>query len=120
VEYTSNYYKTILGFTRSHFKNDWQWGWVRRDGLEIMFAKSNEHMPYSGANFTGSFYFNVHDADEWYESLEGKASIYYPIENFERDESVCNKRLQRLHFTVWPGTSIKKEVPPKSERNSGA
>ena len=83
VESTINYYKTILGFTESHFENDWQWGWVRRDGLEIMFAKPNEHMPYNGANFTGSFYFNVDNADEWYERLADKASIYYPIENFE-------------------------------------
>jgi len=83
VEATINYYKTILGFTESYFENDWQWGWVRRDGLEIMFAKPNEHIPYDGANFTGSFYFNVDNADEWYERLAGKASIYYPIENFE-------------------------------------
>ena len=50
------------GFYGSRFENDWEWGWVRRDGLEIMFAKPNEHMPYNCANFTGSFYFNVDNA----------------------------------------------------------
>ena len=51
--------------------------------MEIMFAKPNEHTTYNGPSFTGSFYFNVDNADEWYEQLSEKANIYYPIENFE-------------------------------------
>ena len=83
VEATIKYYKTILCFTESHFESEWQWGWVRRDGIEIMFAKPNERAPYNGANFTGSFYFNVDNADEWYENLKDKANIFYPLEDFE-------------------------------------
>jgi catechol 2,3-dioxygenase-like lactoylglutathione lyase family enzyme len=83
VEATIRYYKTVLGFAESKFEPGWQWGWVRKDNIEIMFAKPNEHTSYSGPIFIGSFYFNVNNADEWYEYLKDKAHIYYPIENFE-------------------------------------
>src|SRR5689334_5442239 len=83
VEGTVNYYTSVLGFTESKFEKDWDWGWVKRDSIEIMFSKPNEHSPYNGSVFTGSFYFNVDSADEWYEYLKDKANIYYPIENFE-------------------------------------
>jgi uncharacterized glyoxalase superfamily protein PhnB len=83
VEATIRYYTTVLGFTESHFEPGWHWGWVRKDGIEIMFAKPNKHVSYNGPAFTGSFYFNVDNTDEWYEYLKDKTSIYYPIENFE-------------------------------------
>ena len=70
VEATINYYKTMLGFTEGHFEKEQQWGWVRRDGIEIMFAKPNQHSSYDGASFTDSFYFNVDNADEWYGNLK--------------------------------------------------
>ncbi len=46
-------------------------------------CEPNEHTVYNGAGFTGSLYFNVDNADEWYESLKDKASIYYPIGDFD-------------------------------------
>lgn len=38
VKAAIDYYKNVLGFTEAHFETDWQWGSVRRDGIEIMFA----------------------------------------------------------------------------------
>lgn len=83
VKFTINYYKNVLGFTETNFEESWQWGWVRREGIEIMFAKPNEHTPYNGSNFSGSFYFNVDNADEWYENLKDTTEVYYHLENFE-------------------------------------
>src|SRR2546430_16868503 len=80
VKVTINYYKTILGFTESDFVESWHWGWVKRDGIMIMFT--NAHLSGS-PNFTGSFYFNVDNADEWYEFLKDKTEMFYDIENFE-------------------------------------
>ncbi len=49
-----------------------------------MFAKPNKHAGYDGHPlFTGSFYFYTEDIDTLWEVLKNKASVKYPIGNFE-------------------------------------
>jgi len=49
--------------------------------MHIYFAETISS--YQGPPFTGSFYFNVDNANEGYDCFKDKANIYYSIENFE-------------------------------------
>jgi uncharacterized glyoxalase superfamily protein PhnB len=83
VAATIDYYVNVLQFTKIRFEQDWQWGVVVKDEIEIMFARPNEHTPYEEPKFTGSLYLNTDNVDAWWELLKNKADIFYPVENFE-------------------------------------
>ncbi len=83
VKATIQWYVDVLGFTHGGNLENWGWGYVTLDNVEIMFAKPGEHFPYSGMNFSGSLYLDTENADGWWERIQGKAEIVYPIENFE-------------------------------------
>ena len=83
VRSTIDWYVQTLEFTEGNYSEDWQWGVVVKDGVEIMFAKPNEHTPYNGSQFTGSLYINVDDADSLWNKLKDSQHVYYSLENFE-------------------------------------
>jgi uncharacterized glyoxalase superfamily protein PhnB len=84
LEETIEYYKTILGFTVNEYNEDWGWANLSRDGVEVMFARPNEHEDFKGGpKFTGSFYITVENADEIWAELKSKTQICYSINNFE-------------------------------------
>lgn len=59
------------------------WASLERDGIELMFSLPNQHEPYDGPRFSGSFYFRCDDVDTWWDSLKEKAPVVYPIEDFD-------------------------------------
>lgn len=59
------------------------WASLAKDDVEIMLAYPNEHIPYSGPEFTGSFYINTDDVNALWEQLKDKCRLCYPINDFE-------------------------------------
>jgi uncharacterized glyoxalase superfamily protein PhnB len=80
---TIGFYTQILGFTLLGRNDDWQWASLKKDDVQIMLSKPNEHEKFNGISFTGSFYFNVDNVDDLWEDLKAKAKICYEIETFD-------------------------------------
>ncbi|WP_326493157.1 VOC family protein [Chryseobacterium sp. SL1] len=80
---TIGFYTQILGFTLQERNDDWQWASLQKDEVEIMLTKPNQHEKFNGIGFTGSFYFNVENADELWDELKDKTKICYEIETFD-------------------------------------
>jgi uncharacterized glyoxalase superfamily protein PhnB len=78
-----DFYTRVLGFECDGSSEEWGWASVRRDNVAIMFALPNEHEPFAGPMFTGSFYFNPDDVDALWEQVKDKARVCYPIDNFD-------------------------------------
>jgi uncharacterized glyoxalase superfamily protein PhnB len=81
MEQSIRFYCDVLGF---HCANRLDgWASLQRDSAEIMLSLPNEHLPFEKPLFTGSFYFQVEDVDALWEDLRAKASIVYPLEDFD-------------------------------------
>jgi uncharacterized glyoxalase superfamily protein PhnB len=83
VEQTIEWYVSELGFEEINYAEEWQWGLVKKDEVCLMMAKPDEHTSYNGPQFTGSFYFNTDNVDEWWDKLKNSPYIFYGLENFE-------------------------------------
>lgn len=77
------FYTSVLGFELAEKNTDWGWASLYRDEVGIMLALPNGHISFTGAVFTGSFYFTVPDVDAWWDSLRGKVKVCYPPETFD-------------------------------------
>ncbi len=77
------FYTTRLGFRCESFSEEWGWASVRRDGVQIMFALPNQHLPFERPMLTGSLYIRTDDVEAAWRELEGAVRICYPIENFD-------------------------------------
>jgi uncharacterized glyoxalase superfamily protein PhnB len=76
-----SFYSGVLGFrVENQFE---EWACLRKDGVELMLALPVEHEPLEKPVFTGSFYFHTENVDVWWERLKEKATVVYPIENFD-------------------------------------
>lgn len=80
---TIDFYSTILGFQCVVEQKDW--AILQLDNVEIMISIPNDHIPFDKAIFTGSFYFNIDDVNEFWNSVHNKVKLCYPIEDFEYD-----------------------------------
>lgn len=106
---TIQFYTEILGFTCNEFSEEWGWASLEKDQVGIMLAKPNEHTPFNGPTYTGSFYFNVENVDDIWERLKSKVKICYEIDNFDygmRDFAIYDNNGYMLQF----GEEIKKEL----------
>lgn len=80
---TIDFYTNILGFTLRGYNEDWGWASLDKDDVALMLAKPNEHTPFNGPGFTGSFYFTTDDVDTLWAELKNKAKVCYEIDTFE-------------------------------------
>lgn len=80
LEAAIEFYCKTLGFTLVNQMESW--ALLKKDGVELMFALPNDQVPFDEPLFTGSFYFNLDDVDGLWEKLKGKATIFYPLEEF--------------------------------------
>jgi len=83
VRATIDYYVSVLGFNEANYVEDPGWGVVEKHKVEIMLARPNQHVPYTGPHFTGSLYLRTDDVEAWWNFLKDKATVVYPIENFD-------------------------------------
>jgi len=83
VKETVDFYTTVLGFTCENYVEDWSWAAFSRDGVEIMAAYPNAHVPFEKPLFTGSLYIATDNVDGFWEEIKDKTNICYPIESFD-------------------------------------
>jgi uncharacterized glyoxalase superfamily protein PhnB len=76
-----SFYRDVLSFTCEHEISGW--ATMKKDGVEIMFALPNAHVPFEKPQFTGSLYFRCDDVDAAWEGVKARAAVVYPIENFD-------------------------------------
>ena len=80
---TVDFYTNQLGFTCGEYSEDRGWAAMHRDEVEIMVARPNAHTSFEQPLFTGSFYINTDDVDGLWQEFREKATVAYPIDNFE-------------------------------------
>lgn len=78
-----DFYTRVLGFTCAEYSQDWGWAALSRDETDIMLALPNEHIPFQGAQYTGTFYIRVDNADELWAELKDKVEVVYGIDDFD-------------------------------------
>jgi uncharacterized glyoxalase superfamily protein PhnB len=78
---TVRFYEDLLGFKCVNRIE--QWACLRKDKVELMLSTPNAHEPYDKIQFTGSFYFYPENVDELWATVKDRATIVYPIENFD-------------------------------------
>ena len=83
IEATIQFYKDILGFECPNYNENWSWATLSRDGIEMMVAAPNAHLPFEQSEFTGSFYFRVNQVDPLWQELKNKARVCYELEEFD-------------------------------------
>ncbi len=80
---TIKFYTEMLGFICTEFNEEWQWASLLKNEIEIMLSKPNDHIKFHKIGFTGSFYFEVENAEEFWNILKNSVEIVYPLETFE-------------------------------------
>ena len=80
---TIAFYTGHLGFKCTSGSEDLGWATLSRDGVKIMVAAPNDHMPFDQPAFTGSFYLYTDDVDAVWNDLKDKTRVCYPIETFD-------------------------------------
>jgi uncharacterized glyoxalase superfamily protein PhnB len=83
VKETIDWYVNTLGFELKNYVEEWQWGEICKDDVNIMFAKPDEETHFEKPQFTGSLYMNTEDVDGWWEKLKDSPYVLYPINNFD-------------------------------------
>ncbi|MBX7054324.1 MAG: VOC family protein [Pyrinomonadaceae bacterium] len=80
---TIAFYVDVLGFVCSDRNDDWGWVSMSIDGIGLMAARPNAHVPFDKIGFTGSFYFRTDDVDAMWAKIGGKARVCYGMEDFD-------------------------------------
>jgi len=83
IENTINFYVNLLSFNCTDFDKDIGWARVQVDNIELMISLPNAHLEFQKPIFTGSFYFNLDDVDLFWQSINEKVTVCYPLENFD-------------------------------------
>lgn len=58
------------------------WGEVQRDGIAVMLAKPNQHMPWDEPKMTGSLYPHRRCRGDLDHVQKAKLKVCYPLEEF--------------------------------------
>jgi uncharacterized glyoxalase superfamily protein PhnB len=78
---TIAFYTDVLGFTCENVSDEWGWASLKRDGVNIMLSRPNEHEGDKAPAFTGSLYIKTSNTDGLWESLKEKARVCYPLDD---------------------------------------
>lgn len=74
------FYRDVLGFKCAGQMETW--ACVEKNGVEVMFFRPNDHLPFEKPQFTGSLYFRCDEVDTLWERVRSKVEVVYPIETF--------------------------------------
>ena len=83
---TIAFYTDLLGFEILGIYPDEEnpvWTSFGRDDVRVMFTVRNAHSTVAKPTMTGSLYFRPDNVDEVWELVRERATVEYPIENFE-------------------------------------
>jgi len=81
LEQTIDFYRDVLGFECVNQLEGW--ACLKNDEVELMLSLPNAHEPVDRIHFSGSFYFRSDNVDQLWQQLKDKATVVYPIENFD-------------------------------------
>ena len=81
LDKTIEFYQQLLGFECINRLE--AWALLKKDEVELMFSLPNAHEPFDKLQFTGSFYFHPDNVEELWQQLKDKATIVYPLEDFD-------------------------------------
>ena len=81
LDKTAEFYRQTLGFECINRMEGW--ALLKKDGIELMLSLPNAHETFDKIQFTGSFYFRAEGVSELWRQLEDKATVVYPLEDFE-------------------------------------
>jgi uncharacterized glyoxalase superfamily protein PhnB len=81
IEPAVEFYRDVLGFRCVSASEGW--ACMTIDGVEIMFALPNQHLPFIAPAMTGSLYFKTDDVDALWLRLKDRCKVEYPLEDFE-------------------------------------
>lgn len=81
IEPAVAFYRDVLGFALVASMEGW--AAVARDGVEIMFALPNAHVPFERPHFTGSLYLRTDDVDAAWAQLKDRCRVEYAPETFD-------------------------------------
>ena len=79
---TIDFWTSHLGFTCDGVSEADGWASLQRDGVLVMVALPNSHLPFDAPAFTGSLYFTVDDVGELWTQVKERATVVYPLEEF--------------------------------------
>lgn len=83
---TIKFYEDLLGFECHGVYPDEVnpcWASLKKDNVIVMFTDKNKTSEVAGVVMTGTLYFYPDNVNELWENLKDKATIAYPIEDFE-------------------------------------
>ncbi len=81
VSASVSFYRDTLGFACANQMSGW--ASMSKDGVEIMFALPNAHIPFERPQLTGSLYLRCDDVDAVWQAVRDRVEIVYPLENFD-------------------------------------
>jgi uncharacterized glyoxalase superfamily protein PhnB len=81
LDKTVAFYHALLGFECINRMEGW--ALLRKDSIELMLSLPNAHEPFEKIQFTGSFYFRPDDVGELWRQIKDKATVVYPLEDFD-------------------------------------
>lgn len=76
-----NFYCEVLDFNCAAFDDSYGWANVRKNDAEIMFSLPNEHVKFDQPVFSGSIYIRMKNIDVFWNSIQEKVKIAYPLES---------------------------------------
>ncbi len=79
------FYADVLGFECTRVDREWGWASLRRDSLTLKLTSVNLPDALQLPVPPLVVHFSVDDIDAFWEALESKASICYPLFDFEAD-----------------------------------
>lgn len=83
LEETIAFYRDILHFELLNHDAALGWAALAHGNIEILLSLPNAHFEFKQPKFTGSFYFEIPDVDDFWVEITDKTKVCYPIENFE-------------------------------------
>jgi uncharacterized glyoxalase superfamily protein PhnB len=81
LDQTVEFYRQMLGFECVNRME--AWALLKKDTIELMLSLPNAHEAFDKIQFTGSFYFRPDDVSQLWQQLKNKATVVYPLEDFE-------------------------------------
>ena len=81
LDNTIAFYQESLGFDCVNRLEGW--ALLKKDSVELMLSLPNAHESFDKIQFSGSFYFRPDNVVELWQQLKEKATIVYPLEDFD-------------------------------------
>jgi uncharacterized glyoxalase superfamily protein PhnB len=80
IEPAVEFYRDVLGFQCASSAEGW--ACMSLDGVEVMLALPNQHLPFARPLMTGSLYFKTDAINDLWERLKDLRTVEYPLEDF--------------------------------------